>query len=247
MINLAIMSDSQLYCDAIDALLEQSSSISVAGSAKNTAEILSVFETSHIDIILLDMRLQTSREILTFIAKAHTSVKIIIMSDSFEKYTSLADTYTNICSHLANHATIEELIDAIVAVYKSKLYYSGSATQDTQDTGCTAQNEYGAITGAESAIFYKLTRREMQITRLLLQGQSNKIISQKLIIKLSTVKNHVHNILAKLGVESRMHIAELFNAKEVTRTAQHPPYEYQPCMGFYTHLLVSRKDSNIRS
>jgi DNA-binding NarL/FixJ family response regulator len=48
-----------------------------------------------------------------------------------------------------------------------------------------------------------LTEREMEILRLIQQGLPNKMVSRQLGIELSTVKNHVHSILAKLGVHNR--------------------------------------------
>jgi DNA-binding CsgD family transcriptional regulator len=49
-----------------------------------------------------------------------------------------------------------------------------------------------------------LTQREFQILELIERGLSNKEIAATLTIELATVKNHVHNILAKLGVRRRM-------------------------------------------
>jgi two-component system, NarL family, nitrate/nitrite response regulator NarL len=48
-----------------------------------------------------------------------------------------------------------------------------------------------------------LTRRELEVLGLLEEGLSNKQIARRLGIELSTVKNHVHNVLAKLGVARR--------------------------------------------
>jgi DNA-binding NarL/FixJ family response regulator len=48
-----------------------------------------------------------------------------------------------------------------------------------------------------------LTTREVQVLRMMRQGLSNKVISRRLGIELSTVKNHVHSVLAKLGVHRR--------------------------------------------
>ena len=54
-----------------------------------------------------------------------------------------------------------------------------------------------------------LTGREAQILELLEQGLSNKVISRHLGIELATVKNHVHSVLAKLGVRRRAQVASL--------------------------------------
>ena len=60
----------------------------------------------------------------------------------------------------------------------------------------------------------ELTAREMEILRLMQQGVSNKTISRELGIELSTVKNHVHSILAKLGVHRRGEAISLLYAHE---------------------------------
>jgi DNA-binding NarL/FixJ family response regulator len=60
----------------------------------------------------------------------------------------------------------------------------------------------------------ELTAREMEILRLMQEGVSNKTISRHLGIELSTVKNHVHSILAKLGVHRRGEAISLLYAHE---------------------------------
>jgi DNA-binding CsgD family transcriptional regulator len=51
----------------------------------------------------------------------------------------------------------------------------------------------------------ELTPREWEILRLIEQGMSNQEIANTLVIEMGTVKNHVHNILRKLDVQSRKH------------------------------------------
>jgi len=54
-----------------------------------------------------------------------------------------------------------------------------------------------------------LTSRELQIVRLIEQGLSNKDIARQLAIGVATVKNHVHHILGKLGLERRSQVVAL--------------------------------------
>jgi DNA-binding NarL/FixJ family response regulator len=61
-----------------------------------------------------------------------------------------------------------------------------------------------------------LTQREKQIAEQLTNGLSNKQIARNLSIELSTVKNHVHNILVKMGVESRMQAASMLLHDRIT-------------------------------
>jgi RNA polymerase sigma factor (sigma-70 family) len=60
------------------------------------------------------------------------------------------------------------------------------------------------------ATLESLTPREREILELISQGLSNQEIGERLTIEVGTVKNHVHNILYKLNVESRQEAAELF-------------------------------------
>ena len=59
-----------------------------------------------------------------------------------------------------------------------------------------------------------LTLREMQILRLLQQGLSNKMISRNLGIELPTVKNHVRNVLSKLGIHRRVEAMSFLHRQE---------------------------------
>ena len=63
----------------------------------------------------------------------------------------------------------------------------------------------------------ELTPREWEILRLIEQGMSNQEIANSLVIEMGTVKNHVHNILRKLDVQSRKH-AVIFARQQFART-----------------------------
>ena len=67
-------------------------------------------------------------------------------------------------------------------------------------------DESVAVMKAETVVNL-LTPREMDILRLLASGHTNGQISEKLFISVYTVKNHVHNILEKLGIENRTRLA----------------------------------------
>lgn len=58
---------------------------------------------------------------------------------------------------------------------------------------------------------YHLTNREAEILNLMMHGHSNSDISTKLYISIDTVKKHVGNIFAKLGISSRVQLIGLFN------------------------------------
>ena len=69
----------------------------------------------------------------------------------------------------------------------------------------------------EAPLHQRLTEREWEILRLIEQGMSNQEIANSLVIEMGTVKNHVHNILRKLDVQSRKH-AVIFARQQFART-----------------------------
>jgi len=69
------------------------------------------------------------------------------------------------------------------------------------------------LSSKAQALVEPLSERELDILRLLSQGASNKEIADRLVITVGTVKNHVTNILAKLGVRDRTQAA--LKAKEL--------------------------------
>jgi two-component system nitrate/nitrite response regulator NarL len=65
----------------------------------------------------------------------------------------------------------------------------------------------------------QMTKREGEITSLIAEGLSNKEIAQRLNIATYTVKSHVHNILEKLALHSRLQIAAHEHKTRATRTS----------------------------
>src|SRR5207249_7724515 len=64
----------------------------------------------------------------------------------------------------------------------------------------------------------RLTRREREVIELIAQGQSNKEIAQRLNIAIYTVKSHVHNILEKLELDTRLQVASYAHAERGSKT-----------------------------
>lgn len=221
MINLAIVSDIRLYCDGIEKLLEKTDGINIGGTAINADEALTLLDHVHIDVFLLNMRITTCEEILTLFTKKHVNAKIIVINDFEGNSYNVTHCASKINAYLPGSSTIEELIATVNIVHKSDSYYSAD-TPRFNSTGIKV--EYISTDKEQNvhpAPFNDLTRRESQIIKLLAQGLSNKQIARVLAIEISTVKNHVHNILVKLGVESRARVACLF--RDNSQATLNPP------------------------
>jgi len=121
-------------------------------------------------------------------------------------------------SHIVlQSGSLEELISAVRGARRGEVVLrpAVAATLSRILAGVKTDRDYGPRG-------VSLTNREMQIVELIDQGLSNKEIASRLGIKLSTVKNHVHNILEKLQVHRRGQAAALIHGR-ATRVRPQPP------------------------
>jgi len=109
-----------------------------------------------------------------------------------------------IAGFVTSEASVAELVAAIESVARGESLCSPSVVAALlRRLGSLARS------WAEADPTQPLTRREREILELIDEGLSNKQIAQRLRIELPTVKNHVHNILGKLGVRRRAEAAAL--------------------------------------
>lgn len=221
MINLVIVSDIRLYREGLGRILSETSSINVVGVLGNHNEVLHSLENNHLDVALLDMRMMNSTKILTSITNDFSQIKIIVIAVPENDDNFLLCAESGITGYLTKESTIEELVDAVKIVAEGSLYCPHSITQYILKCVKNKHDDHKVNDekSSYSNLLNALTQREIQIVKLLAEGMSNKKIARKLTIELSTVKNHVHNILVKMGVESRAQVACLlrdnFTAREI--------------------------------
>lgn len=84
---------------------------------------------------------------------------------------------------------------------------AGRTDADGPDADGSDHDELSAASPTAGTAAVALTRREQEVLRLLAEGCSNQAIARELFIEVSTVKTHVTNVLAKLGVDSRIQAA----------------------------------------
>ena len=100
-------------------------------------------------------------------------------------------------AYVTCEASLRELIAAVTRLAR------GEALCSPRMAGILLRRLASLAASCEPAAGAALTRRELEVIELVGEGLSNKEIARRLSIELSTVKNHVHNILEKLGVNGR--------------------------------------------
>lgn len=209
MTNLAIVSDIRLYREGLEKILGATENINVVAALDSYVEILKLLEENQLDVVLLDMRMINNDEILTAISTNYAKTKIIALAVPENDDNYLLCLESGIAGYLPKESSISELMEAVRTVNNGRMYCPASINQSILRSVKHLHDDYRSsdIHSSGTKAREALTPRENQIVQLLTRGMSNKKIAQTLTIELSTVKNHVHNILVKMGAENRSQIA----------------------------------------
>jgi two-component system, NarL family, nitrate/nitrite response regulator NarL len=216
MISLAIYSDIRLYRRGLSCILSERNEIDVAALIECNDQLRHLLKNQRLNLLLIDVRGVCDTKELSTILKADNNLQVIAMSLEENDDCYQWCIQSGVTGYLAKEATIDELLRAIKSVTNNQFYCQSSITNHLMKrlNGGAAKREKTPARNEKVNSIAQLTRREKQILELLVKGLSNKKIASNLNIQLSTVKNHVHNILLKMGVQSRSQLASLVYSKK---------------------------------
>jgi DNA-binding NarL/FixJ family response regulator len=194
-IRILIVDDHPVVRVGLSSMLGVQPGITVAGSAANGAAAVDQARSLSPDIVLIDLRMPGMNGIETIHALRNQALPArVIVLTSFE---TDEDIYSAVKAgaegYLLKNTTPEEMLHAIRLVSAGKRYFTPQV----------------AARLAERLGRAELTPREHEILTLLAKGYSNKQIGRELRISNNTARNHVNNILEKLGARTRTEAAVL--------------------------------------
>jgi DNA-binding NarL/FixJ family response regulator len=197
-LRILIVSPVRLLRDGLAAMLQQRAnvqSVQAAESAEVATEFLERFAPT---LILLDVATDDGLSVARRLADAAGDVQILGFAARAHDHDVLAYAGAGITGFVPREASAQDLFDAIDRAVNGELLCSPRIA-------ATLFKRLAALSSVPkpSAGPAQLTGREREIVRFIDEGLSNKEIARHLSIEVSTVKNHVHNILEKLHVTRR--------------------------------------------
>lgn len=199
-----IVGDTRLLCDGLASLLRRDGQCAVLCVAYTAPEALDSLLSVSPDVVLVDVAMAGGFEVVRSIARIEPSIKVVVLGvdESPESVVRCAEAGAS--GFVPRTASVEELVDILKSAHRGELRCSPEiASPLLHRIGALAKAGY-AIGITDSS---HLTPREREIAELIGLRLSNKAIAARLGIECATVKNHVHNILAKLHVRRRREIA----------------------------------------
>ena len=172
----------------------------VVSVAENGYQLVEQARTLHPDLVIADVKMPGMDGITAIrqIRQKYPTVKIIALTSFAEPNIVQGALQAGAIGYLQKNVTAKELVRAIHCACEGKMTLSSEATQVLAYAVAQPQMDSG-----------RLTERERDVLKCMLDGLTNKEIAAQLVVSLGTVKFHVSNIFQKLGVDSRVEAVKL--------------------------------------
>ena len=199
-IKVALIDDQTLVRSGIRSLLKLSDQVNVVAEGSDGDQTLEIAKQYTPDLFLMDIRMPRMNGIQAtkVLRDAGFETPIIILTTFDDHELVLQGLQAGAQGYLLKDVSLESLIAAIEAVHRGETIVQPAIT-DTLLRGLKFQKgDFDSLPDPQP-----LSPKETEVLRLVASGYSNKEISTALHKSEGTIKNHVSNVLSKLGVRDR--------------------------------------------
>ncbi len=203
-LEVAIIDDSPLFRECLATVLGGNEEIAVCATVSGCREFMAHPPAFPPDVFLVAISLPESGalELTRWIGASYPSSKVLILGLEKETEPQIVECIeAGASGYLSRQSSLSDLRDCLEALVRGETLCSPRLAHSVFSRMAQAAEQSEPSTPRETETL--LTSRELEILELVADGLANKEIAKQLIISLHTVKNHVHNILEKLGVSGR--------------------------------------------
>ncbi|HEY4148286.1 MAG TPA: response regulator transcription factor [Chitinophagaceae bacterium] len=198
MIRVFIVEDHEMYLEGLALLLKKQEGIDVIGTSSRGKELLDLLPGLDIDVLLLDVHLPDIEEedLLKQVRTLKPTQKIIYLT--LMRGTRYVHKLTRhgIQGYVLKNVPVQELIEAVQVV-------AGGGTYFSKDIDIISESDFrSTITLEDKKVSEILSKREIEVLKMVCREFSNAEIAERLFLSVSTVETHRKNLIAKLGVNN---------------------------------------------
>lgn len=199
-IRVLVVDDHRMFAESLVRLLEDESDIEVVGTAARISEATEVVASTTPDMVLLDYLLPDGdgTRAIDEIRRIAPETRIVVLTALNDETVLMAALGAGCDGFVTKDRAADELVHAVRAVAAGEVQIPADLLARALPRLRHGEGDGGA-----------LTRRELEVLELLAEGMPNPEIAGRLHISINTVRNHVQNLLTKLGAHSRLEAVAL--------------------------------------
>lgn len=215
-IRVVVISPVRIYLQGLAQLLDGEDGLQLVGTAADVVAAQSLLAGADVDVVLLDttgdMAGEAGLDALYRLGE-NTTVPCVVLGISDRAADVVAYAEAGIAGYVTNENSFTDLVDTLRSATRGEFSCQAGVAAGLVGRLAALARVHRGVRAP------KLTSRELQIVALIESGHANKEIARLLHIQLTTVKNHVHNVLEKLGVGSRSEVAAAVRGFRMTLPA----------------------------
>lgn len=194
-INVFIVDDHQVVLDGLSSILSRFEDVNLMGQAMNGLDALEFLGKNNVDVAIIDINLpgMDGVDLCKAIKTNHPDYKVLALTTFNEVSFITRIMKCGASGYLLKNTSGEELIEAIRKAHAGEQYLS----KEVQAT--LISSSFGK---KEESFIPKLTRREKEVLKLIIDEMTTKEIAEKLFISVATVETHRLHLLNKLGARN---------------------------------------------
>ncbi|WP_316829602.1 response regulator transcription factor [Pedobacter aquatilis] len=198
MVKILIADDHNMLINGLKLILAVRSDFNVIGTANNGVEAIEQIKKDTPDIVLLDINMPrlNGYQTLQILKEEYPHIKVIVLSMTAERKSVLNMLEAGANAYLFKNTDDKTLFKAIDVVLKGK-YFVSTEIQDVLEEFLTGNKNPAKRTSQKL-----LSAREIEIVKLITDGNTNSEIADILFLSVRTVDTHRKNILYKLGINN---------------------------------------------
>ena len=193
MISVAIVDDHHIVIEGLKTLLKDEENIRVVDSFITAASFVSFIQKNAVDVVLLDISLpdESGIELCKKIKLISPETRILALSNLSERSIILRMIQNGANGYLLKNVSSRELTSSIYKLMNGEIVFSEQIKQIITNP---VQDEFKEIP--------RLTRRELEILKLIAKGQTTQEIADQLFVSPLTIETHRRNLMAKFQVKN---------------------------------------------
>ncbi|MQX17975.1 response regulator [Sinorhizobium terangae] len=200
-LRVIVVDDHLIVLDGLRRLIETVPGWQVVATCQNAVQALDVLNSGSVDVVVLDLRMPEMSG-LEFVRRVRRGVTIVILTADIGDGQLEEAMQLGVSGIVLKEQAPVALLDCIRKVVAGGTYFHDPALKDALDRIREQETE-------RSRILEALTQREIEVSRLAAMGMRSREIGTQLGISTGTVKLHLHSIYSKLGISTRVELANL--------------------------------------